>query len=327
MWVHLVSRAFRILGRRSQGGAPEVAPNGSVDMGDEVAQRGASDAESIGGDDVREPRRRKSLSDPTSREIEDHVLKGHAAFRSRCAACFQGRGRAERHQGDGRRELEDGSKIPVVSWDYCFLGARNRISEADVEQRGDSPVLVMHDGVTKSIFAHLIPAKGVYFPSCEKVVKIFVEDLYNLGYNRVVFRCDNEPSILAFLRAVKLAWTGDVVQETSAEGDPQSNGAAESSVNVVKGHFRWIKLAVESASGVEVQPDHDLLTWLVPYAASMHRRFSVGRDGKTAYERNVGRLAVPPLAQFGERVWWMPLQPSNRRLGPLDSRFAQGRYL
>ena len=31
----------------------------------------------------------------------------------------------------------------------------------------------------------------------------------------MVFRCDNEPSILALLRAVKLAWTGDVVQETS----------------------------------------------------------------------------------------------------------------
>ena len=55
-------------------------------------------------------------------------------------------------------------------------------------------------------------------------------------YNRVVCRCDDEPSILAFLRAVKLAWTGDV--ETSAEGDSQSNGAAESSVNVVKGHVR-----------------------------------------------------------------------------------------
>ena len=144
----------------------------------------------------------------------------------------------------------------------------------------------------------------------------------------MVFRCDNEPSILALLRAVKLAWTGDVVQEeTSAESDPQSNGAAGSSVNVVKGHVRSIKLVVESALGVEVPADHDLLTWLVPYATSMHRLFVVGRDGKTAYDRNVGRRAVPPLAQFGERVWWMLLQPSNRRLGPLDSRFEQGRYL
>ena len=52
--------------------APEVAPNVSargadiVDMRDDVAQRRASDAESIGGDEVREPRRRNSPSDPTS---------------------------------------------------------------------------------------------------------------------------------------------------------------------------------------------------------------------------------------------------------------------
>ena len=29
---------------------------------------------------------------------------------------------------------------------------------SNVEQRGDSRVLVMHDGVTESIFAHLMPA-------------------------------------------------------------------------------------------------------------------------------------------------------------------------
>ena len=65
---------------------------------------------------------------------------------------------------------------------------------------------------------------------------------------------------MTLLRAVKLAWTGDVVQETSPEGGPQSTGAAESSVNVVKGQVRSTKLALESASGVEVQADHDLLT-------------------------------------------------------------------
>ena len=57
----------------------------------------------------------------------------------------------------------------------------------------------------------------------------------------MVFRCDNEPSSVALLRAVKLAWPGDVVQETSAESDPPSNGAAESSVNVVQGHVRLIR--------------------------------------------------------------------------------------
>ena len=154
-----------------------------VDMGDEVAQRGVSDAELVGSNEVREPRRRNNPSDPTSRETDDHG-----------------------HQGEGRKEFEDGSKVPIVSRDYCFLGARNRISKVEVEHRGDGPVLVMHDAVTKSIFAHLIPAKGVDFPSCEKVVKMIVEDLDTLGYHRVVFRCDNEPSILSLLRAVR--WPG-----------------------------------------------------------------------------------------------------------------------
>ena len=78
----------------------------------------------------------------------------------------------------------------------------------------------MHDGVTKSILAHMIPAKGVDFPSCEKVVKTILKDLNTLEHHRVLFRCDSVPSILALIRAVKWAWTGDVVQEASAEGDP-----------------------------------------------------------------------------------------------------------
>ena len=127
----------------------------------------------------------------------------------------------------------------------------------------------MNDGVTKSFFAHLIPAKGVDFPSCEKVVKMLVYNLDKLGH-RVVFRCDKKSSIFALLTEVKLASTGVVVHETSAEGegDPQSKSAAESSVNVVKGLVRSIKLAEKkSAPGVQVPTDHDLLTWLVPHTA------------------------------------------------------------
>ena len=196
----------------------------------------------------------------------------------------QGRGRVERHQAQARKELEDGSKVTVVSWDHCFLGARNRTSDAEVEtwRQSGSGDARWSDKVNLCSFDS---EKGVDFPSCKKVVKMIVKDLDTLGYHRVVFRSANEPSILSLLRVVKLAWTGDVVQETSAAGDPQSNGAAESSVNVIKGHVRSIKQAVESASGVEVPADHDLLMWLVPYAASMHRRFAVGRYGKSAYER------------------------------------------
>ena len=66
--------------------APNVSARGADDanMGDEVAQRDISDAESIGGDEIQEPRRRNSPSDPTPREIEDHMLTGGASFQSWC---------------------------------------------------------------------------------------------------------------------------------------------------------------------------------------------------------------------------------------------------
>ena len=101
--------------------APEVAPNVSargaddVDMGDAVAQRGFSDAEFVGSDELREPRRRNSPSDPTSREIEDHVLTGQASFRSwLCSLCQRAwssreapRGRPQRARGwlEGPRRI------------------------------------------------------------------------------------------------------------------------------------------------------------------------------------------------------------------------------
>ena len=67
-------------GTEVPGVAPEVAANVSarggddVEMGDEVAQRGVTEAESVGSDELREPRRRNSPSDPTSGEIGDHIL-------------------------------------------------------------------------------------------------------------------------------------------------------------------------------------------------------------------------------------------------------------
>ena len=87
---------------RDAPGAPSVLARCMEDsnLGDEVAQRGASDVESISGDEIREPRRRSCPS--------DHVLTGRASFRSWCVAFVQGRGRAERRQSEGRKELKDG---------------------------------------------------------------------------------------------------------------------------------------------------------------------------------------------------------------------------
>ena len=43
---------------------------------------------------------------------------------------------------------DEGSKIPVLSRDSRYHVAKRKNNDVDIEQRGDSPVLVMHDGVT-----------------------------------------------------------------------------------------------------------------------------------------------------------------------------------
>ena len=71
--------------------------------GGEGAERDTRDAAPVSSGEVREQPHRSSPSDPTRKEIEDHVLTGHARFWSWCAACARERGRAEGHRGDGQQ--------------------------------------------------------------------------------------------------------------------------------------------------------------------------------------------------------------------------------
>ena len=256
--------------------------------------------------------------DPTAAEIESHRLTGHAVFRSWCRHCVRGRGREAAHASTNRPE----GSLPILSWDYCYLSSKRQQSAAagaadeatigtdDSNTSSESPVLVMFDGRSKGIHARLMPAKGVDFEGLERTVKLWTNDLDRLGYKRVAFRSDTENSILSFLREVRNGWSGEVVPEKSAVGDPQSNGAAEVGVQLLKAHVRTQKDALEYNLGTAIPPDHNIMTFLVRNCAATYRMFAVGSDGKTPNERNTGRKSCPAVAEFGEAIWWMPLQTS-----------------
>ena len=169
--------------------------------GGEGAERDTRDAASVSSGEAWEPPHRSSLSDPTPREIEDHVLTGHARFRSWCAACAEGRGRAEGHRGDGPQR------------------GRGRLWNSSSVME----LVFLWDGVTQLTLAYVIPAKGVYLPSCEKVVDVSTQRFGRFGV------------LLSGVSVSRRALHFCTAQETAAENDPQSNGAAESSVHVVTG--------------------------------------------------------------------------------------------
>ena len=116
-----------------------------------------------------------------------------------------------------------------------------------------------------------------------------------------MFRCDNEPSILALLRAVKLAWqwgsTGNVCRGRPAV----QRRCRKFGKNVIKG--------MSDRSSWRSSP-----VSVLKYRWIMTSCFAIGRDWKTACELRV--CVVGAAAAI-----------TTRRLGPLDSPFEHGRYL
>ena len=120
---------------------------------------------------------------PTHSEYLDHCVT-HYPFRAWCKHCLEGRGREfghEAHRGD-----KDARATPVVSFDYAFLGdCGDAASLDDYVAAGDAAikVLIVRDSKSKSVFAHVVPSKGVDVAGF--AVDALVEDVKWLGYSKL----------------------------------------------------------------------------------------------------------------------------------------------
>ena len=73
------------------------------------------------------------------------------------------------------------TELPVVSYDYGYLGARTREDDPQCERVKQTPMLVMHDSGTGGIYAHLIPQKGMDYPGAPLVVNVVCKHLHTLA--------------------------------------------------------------------------------------------------------------------------------------------------
>ena len=145
---------------------------------------------------------------PTDQQIEEHRM-AHLPYRSWCRWCVLGRGRGLQHR------VRPGSLIPIVGIDYYFLTGsgiklRSELAMSDEEvdtarQRGDlAKCLVVRCYVSKSVFGHVIPRKGLDEDGI--VVGMILQDLEWMGHTRLIIKADNEPAIQALARrAIELA--------------------------------------------------------------------------------------------------------------------------
>ena len=113
---------------------------------------------------------------PTAKMIEDHNVS-HIPFRSWCAACVRGRAKSV---GQRRAPNHDEDSLPVIAIDYGFLGCQGEMPTEGVGS-ATLPILVVHDRWSRSIWGHLVPAKGAQMPY---PTRRLLRDIEYLGHYR-----------------------------------------------------------------------------------------------------------------------------------------------
>ena len=164
----------------------QLEPRADVEMGND------EDEEPL---EAEIPRVRMNPKNPTSREKPEHEDPGHAVNRSWCAACVEGRGVGGQHRIELSEEEERERTTPIVAFDYGFLTREN----ADT-----FPVLICRDSRYAQTGATCCERKGPTAYSISFLVG-FIKDL---GFRKIILKCDIEPSTKALQDAVIHACVG-----------------------------------------------------------------------------------------------------------------------
>ena len=217
-------------------------------------------------DTERRPNMQVAPKNPTDAERREHDL----TFKPWCPLCVSFKSRQDRHE-----QVKDHatSSNSLISFDFGYCS-----------RRGDEEkltVLFAHDRFTKMMIAIPTPAKGGKYVSylATELGRFVVQT----GHNPVTLRTDNEPSTLRVLEATRKALRSVNVTtyvETSAPGDHQANGAAESTVNIIRQQAALLVRQLETGGGCEddkfiFQSHHPVFSWSLLHAAWLHNHYSV----------------------------------------------------
>ena len=133
-------------------------------------------------------------------------------------------------------------------------------------------MLVAYCGATQSLFAHAVPRKGADHDGY--IVEQPRQDVFWLGHAQVTIKGDNEPSLVQVvdktLAALKMSGVSNACGEGSVPYDPQTSGAAEKAVRLLKGSIKTILLGLERQIHAKVPIDHPIMGWLVSHAAHVN---------------------------------------------------------
>jgi len=174
------------------------------------------------------------------------------------------------------------------------------------------------------MFGMIVPKKGISESWVDVRVSVFIN---GFGYKKLLFRSDNELSIVALRKKIAAGCHAQVIEEDAIAGESPSNGLAEVGIKIVEGVARTHKIDLEQKIKKEVDNRSILLSWLVEHACTVYNRCAVLQDGRTPWQRAYGKSSSLPLIPFGEKVLFKRLKVSGSHKNSLAPRFEYGIYL
>ena len=148
-----------------------------------------------------------------------------------------------------------------------------------------------------------------------------------MGHADILFKTDNEPSMVAIQNQVKAERQHKTVLENSVKGKSKTNGFIENANRFVAAQVRTMRSALNTNLGIKVDRNHLAMTWLVKYAGTLLNIFHVSSDGKTAYQRRKGKATHPVLVPFCEKTLYKPAMDKKPRENKLEERFHDGIFM
>ena len=149
---------------------------------------------------------------------------------------------------------------PIVAFDYGFLTREN----ADT-----FPILICRSSRYVQTGATCCERKGPTAYSISFLVG-FIKDL---GFRRIILKCDDESSTKALQDAVIHACVGlEVIPQEPPEGDHMANGRVGMAVREVKRQCRTLRISAEHYTGVRIADDSPLLSWLPRFCSASYEQ-------------------------------------------------------
>ena len=114
--------------------------------------------------------------------------------------------------------------------DYAFLTKMGHIVKEGEECWNDPDtlkMLIVKDALSKSVFAHAVPKKGV--DEKRFAVDMVVRDCLWRGYSKMLLKSDNEPAIVALLKQALASLKIEGLEQVGEEHSPPYDSEGEDS--------------------------------------------------------------------------------------------------